>query len=84
MQLITFVVAAEGHYVTDGKEYGKAIKFEDGKQLSELREITEAEYFELFPEKRPEETEPETETEATDGGEVHEAVEPPEAETETE
>lgn len=82
MRLITFVVAAEGHYVTDGKEYDKSIRFEDGKELSELREITDEEFYELFPEERPEETEPETE--AADGGEVPEAVEPPEEETETE
>lgn len=80
MKLVTFAVAAEGHYVTDGKEYGKAIKFEDGKELAELREITDAEYFELFPDKRP----TETEAEATDGGELAEADEMTEAETETE
>lgn len=78
MKLITFAVAAEGHYVTDGKEYGKAIKFEEGKELAELREITDAEYFELFP---PADTE---EAEATDGGELPEADEMTEAETETE
>lgn len=58
MKLITFAVAAEGHYITDGKEYGKAIKFEDGKELAELREITDEEYFELFP---PADTEEERE-----------------------
>lgn len=60
MKLITFAVAAEGHYITDGKEYGKAIKFEDGKELAELREITDEEYFELFP---PADTEGECEAE---------------------
>lgn len=76
MKFITFIVASEGHYITDGKRYDKSIRYEDGTELSELREITDEEYFELFPEKRP------VESETVEGEIETEVIEPTEEDNE--
>lgn len=57
MKFITFIVASEGHYITDGKRYDKSIRYEDGTEVSELREITDEEYYKMFPNERPVEEE---------------------------
>lgn len=57
MKFITFIVASEGHYITDGKRYDKSIRYEDGTEVSELREITDEEYYEMFPNEKPVEEE---------------------------
>ena len=70
MKFITFIVASEGHYITDGKRYDKSIRYEDGTEVSELREITDEAYYELFPDESPVETNEEisdVETDIIDG-----------------
>lgn len=53
MKLVIFAVADEGHFVTDGTEYGKVIRFADSDKLATLNEITDEEYYEMFPNERP-------------------------------
>ena len=53
MKLVIFAVADEGHFVTDGAEYGKVIRFADSDKLATLNELTDEEYYELFPDARP-------------------------------
>lgn len=57
MKLVIFAVADEGHFVTDGTEYGKVIRFADSDKLATLNELTDEEYYEMFPNERPVEEE---------------------------
>ena len=53
MKLVIFAVADEGHFINTGDSYGRVIKLDDSDKIATLNEITDEEYYELFPDERP-------------------------------
>ena len=74
MKLVIFAVADEGHFINTGDSYGRVIKLDDSDKIATLNEITDEEYYELFPEERPVEEVIEGE-EVTEGGQEGEPTE---------
>ncbi len=67
MKYVIFAVADEGYFTNIGEEYGRAIKIPNNDEINTFlnsvvsaKEITDEEYFELFP---PADTEGEREAE---------------------
>lgn len=53
MKLVIFAVADEGHFINTDDSYGRVIKLDDSDKIATLNEITDEEYYELFPDERP-------------------------------
>lgn len=60
MKYVIFAVADEGYFTNVAEEYGRAIKIPNDDEVNAFldsvvnaKEITDEEYYEIFPEKRP-------------------------------
>ncbi len=69
MEYVIFAVASEGHFANIGDTHGRSIKIVNTDEINEFlasavgaKEITDEEYYELFPDERPVEVTEETET----------------------
>ena len=60
MKYVLFAVASEGHFANIGDTHGRSIKVVNTDEINEFlasavgaKEITDEEYYELFPDERP-------------------------------